>query len=180
MPVISVTYTVKDAKGKESTVTMYSTDDQLPSIGTIPNLVLSLGNIVRSLITGQIVGASLCFNVDEVVSQITANGSPAANSDVEQKGVFLYDVAGGFKGFKISLPTIDESFLLPTSTGDVQEIDMTDPSVLVFINQLEGGIVTEDELSNPVTVAMSDYRGTDLNNVYEAYESFTATKRKRR
>jgi hypothetical protein len=95
--------------------------------------------------------------------------SPAAGSDVENKGVFLLSTAGGFRS-SLAVPGIKESVLISSGALTGIQIDMSDADVAAFVSDLVDGVTV-----GVVTYEPSDYRGSDIAGVIDAYKQNRAS-----
>lgn len=97
----------------------------------------------------------------------------AEGSDVENKGVFLLDVSGGFKG-SLSVPSILESKLVASGALAGIQINLDDAEVSAFVD-----LLVEDYDANPGgaggTVHACDSRGDSYIRVADAYKQNRAS-----
>lgn len=146
---LTLTYTIQDAKAKKSTVKLFlATGTTLAGALAISDAVAPL---IKALILGEIVSASVSA---DFAIPAGAQGAAALASDVEEKGRFMFRTSAG-KAVRVSLPTWNEAFTLPNTAS----IDQTDADVDAFVQYfLSGGID-----SNGVLI-------TAIDTAYEAYD----------
>lgn len=164
MALVSINLTVRDDKGEESVVTLYTTDGY-----TLPQLigaVVALAPLVKNLIGGGIVSASLSIDVD--LSGIAGISDIDVNSDVEEGALFIFQTDLGHPK-RNRLPTFLEEFLLPGT----KQVDMSDLSVAAFNNAIIAGLVV-----GAATVTFVDSRLEDIDAVSDAYESFQSSRKR--
>jgi len=93
---------------------------------------------------------------------------PAAESDVENAGVFLVETAGGYKG-RLSIPGILEDVLIASGALTGIQIDTSLSDVADFIEA-----ITTDYDTTPLGLAGEvhavDSRGMEIQSVYDAYK----------
>lgn len=171
MAVVSLTYTVVDNKGEQSTITLYTTDNQ--DLTALINAAIQTAQLIANVLTGKLVEkASLCVNID---LGILSNNTAAVGSDVEEGALFFFETAAGVDK-RNRLPTFDEAKII-TGTRDV---DGTDVDVLALQSQIAGGASVEDGTGATVSVTFGDSRGSDITIAGEAYESFQSSRNRRR
>jgi len=118
--------------------------------------------------------AFLGFSVSREWYEADRAGNPAtAGSDVEDKGVFLLNVEGGFKG-SLSIPSIMEEYLISAGAQAGIDIDLLDADVGDFVEA-----ITEDIDTTPLGLAGEvhavDYRGAEYQSVDQAYKQNRAS-----
>lgn len=163
MALVSVNLTVKDDKGEESVVTLYTTDGF-----TLPQLigaVVAVAPLVKNLLGGGIIHASLSIDVD--LSAIVGISDIEPNSDVEEGALFFFHTAGAAFDKRNRLPTFLEEFIVPGT----KQVDTTAIEVAAFTNAIIAGVT-----SGAATVTFTDNRGVDLALVGDAYESFQSSR----
>lgn len=147
--------TVQDADGMTSSVSFYTSEATFATASAWANAVLAA---INTLIEGAIVSADLAFQL----STGALRAIPLADSDVEEKGRFIFNVVGGYTS-RISLPT----FAKETYTVTGGNIDTGDADVVQFINALLSGGGAQG----------TDYRYDNLTSVKAAYEAFEGRRR---
>ena len=165
MALVSINLTVRDDKGEESVVTLYTTDGF-----TLPQLigaVVAIAPLVKNLIGGGIVHASLSIDVD--LSGISGIADIEPNSDVEEGALFFFETATGFDK-RNRLPTFLEEFVV----AGTKQVDMSAIEVAAFTNAIIAGVT-----SGAATVTFTDNRSVDLSIVGDAYESFQSSRSSR-
>lgn len=160
---LHVVYTVMDDTGKKSTMRIpfpASTD-----LGVLQEFAWSTAELIDPLIKGQIVDIGISAGVE--FGSASLKSAPIAGADVEEGGYFGFrSVAGFSSGFTV--PTFDEAFVLPASDN----IDETDTDVDAFVQRILSGQTVL--LTN---VSPSDSRGSDIEALETAKESFRSTRR---
>jgi len=145
---LSLVFTVRDAKNKKSTVKLW-----LPANTTVAGATAiadSVGPIIKQLILGEIVSVSLTADIPVVAG---AQGAADLTSDVEEKGRFMFRTAAG-KSVRVSLPTWNETYTLPNTAS----IDQTDTDVDAFIQYfLSGGVDSNGSLITSIEAAYESY-----------------------
>lgn len=147
-PTIKVTYTFRDNDGAEST-----TEVLLPGATSAANAVTyatALRALIALLSDATIVGMNVILGYAE-----GAIGT-IASSDVENKGVFLFNAANGIKS-SIAIPSILESVL----QGNNKDIDQANSAVSDFIDAMTAGLTS---------IQPSNLSGSDLVGVKDAYK----------
>lgn len=161
-PHVFLVYSIKDSKGKISTTQInfpYNVD-----IGVLKTFTTTTAEFIDSLIHGQIVDAGIGLAVD--LSGATLKAAPTAAADVEEGARFLWEAATGAKtGFRI--PTFDETFM----TSGTNLVDTANGAVDTFVQRILQGLT--DGVTN---VSPSDDRGSDIDTLASARESFTKSR----
>jgi len=163
---ISISFTVEDAKGAQSTV-QFNVGDGLTQ-ASMEEIALELAPVIKTLMKGGIKKASACVNLD--ISSIAGIDTIDPDSDVEEGGRFIWNVAGGYAASN-RLATFDEAYVLPNT----RVIDTTDTDVAAFLTLLTTGVTTTDN----GLVTFTDYRGADIASLDSARESFQRSRRVR-
>lgn len=98
-------------------------------------------------------------------------GAAAAAADVEEGALFILEASGTDKPVRLTIPTIDENFILNT-TG---KVDLTAAPVIAFTSLLTNGITINAKL-----VRCIDSETRPLTGIRSATEVFTRSRKKRR
>lgn len=161
-PHVFVVYSIQDSKGKVSTTQInfpYNVD-----IGVLKTFVTTTAEFMDSLIHGRIIDAGIGLAVD--LSGATLKSAPTAAADVEEGARFIWNAVSGAKtGFRI--PTFDETFMVSGS----RNVDTANGTVDTFVQRILAGLT--DGVTN---VSPSDDRGSDVDTLASARESFTKTR----
>lgn len=164
MALVSITLTVQDGKDQESTVTLYTTDGY-----TLPQLigaVVALAPLVKGVITGGIMRASLVIDVD--ISGIAGISTIDPDSDTEEGALFIWNTDMNHDK-RNRIPTFDEALLLPGT----REVDTSDLTVAALNNAIIAGLVV-----GAATVTFVDSREEDIDALETAYESFQSSRKR--
>jgi len=160
---LHVVYTVADETGKTSTFRIpfpYSTD-----IAVLQQFAWSTAELIDPLIKGAIVNIGISGSVE--FSDATLKETALTGSDVEEGAYFGFKSADQFiSGFTI--PTWDEAFVVDAS----DLIDIVDPDVDALVDRITAG-----QTVGLTNVSPSDSRGSDLEVLVTAKESFRSTRR---
>ncbi len=161
-PHVFLVYSIRDAKGKTSTVKI-----NFPvtvNIGMVQDFAVSTATMINSLIKGQIMDAGIGLAVD--LSGATIRNAPDPNSDVEEGARFSWrSAAGAITNFR--LPTFDEAFMV----SGTRNVDTEDTTVDAFVQRIIEGRTVGLENASP-----SDDRGSDIEALDTARESFTSSR----
>jgi hypothetical protein len=149
----TVTYAVKDAKGKQSFFILNFADSS--NMDVLKTFATSTALMVDDLVKGQVVGITINMGV---ALPIGIKAAPLATADVEERGRFVFRCASG-SVTSVTVPTFDELGCLPFS----DLIDPLNEFVDTFIYQMVNG-----ETDGLVTAAPSDDRGSDITNLDNA------------
>lgn len=168
MTTFSITYGVVDGKGKQSKMTLYTTDNGT-DFTAIVNAVQQSIPIIIALINGKVESVNLCANLSGLLAGQGGNVADP-NSDVEEGALFLYEVLGGYAA-RNRVPTFDEALLISGST----QVDRAAQPVIDFEAMMEVGLSVLDGTGATVTQQFTDYRGTDIIELEDAYESFQSS-----
>lgn len=163
MALVSINLTVKDDKGEESVVTLYSTDSF--TLAQLVGAALAIAPLVKNLLDGGIVSASLSIDVD--LSGIAGISDIEPNSDVEEGALFFFETATGFDK-RNRIPTFKEEFVIEGT----KKVDTSDLVVAAFTNAVIAGLSV-----GGTTVTFTDNRGVDLASLEDAYESFQSSRK---
>lgn len=152
-PSIVVDYVFRDNDGKQSTT-------QVPVPAAVaPADALLFANALRPLMAalsdGVIVGQNVIIGSYEDAVPVIAR------SDVEDKGVFLWNTANG-QPASISVPSVAEAILQSNN----EDIDLTNASVIAFVDAMTLGLGTP--LVQPANAS-----GGDVVSVKEAFKRNT-------
>lgn len=161
-PHVFVTWTVQDAKGKTS-VTKVNFPDST-DIAILKMFASSTIGLLDPLMKGRIIEAGIGLSVD--ISAATRKAAPLPDSDVEEGARFQWNtVSGAVTGFRV--PTFDEAKLV---TG-TRNVNTADAQVAAFVNR-----ITDGQTQGLINVSPSDDRGSDINALKSARESFTSSR----
>lgn len=149
-PQFTATYTFRDNDGKQST-----TQVGLPN-GLSPAVGYAFAIALRPLLQAISDAALIAFNF--TVGQYEDAVPVIARSDVEDKGVFIFNTGNGLE-VTLAVPSISEAVL----QTDNEDIDLANAAVLAFINAVSLGIGTP--LVQPVNAS-----GADIVGVKAAYK----------
>lgn len=161
---IDVNYTIRDAKGELSTVTVH-----IPSTTTAVNAVAfarTLAPLVGTMVDGSLVRVTVAFNI--APSGLGFPALPGAVSDVQEKAYFAYRGVNGFLK-SLTIPTIKETLFAAGS----KLLDLANPAVSAFNSAMTGGLDVSGE-GGTGTITPTDYRGDDLVDIEEAREDWGA------
>lgn len=111
---------------------------------------------------GIITGAKICIRVP--IGSIDQTGKPAAASDVEEVGEYIFESAAGFKT-QMNLPAYDEADTLPNSDA----IDQADAGPAALISAMLNGVTLTDTVT---VVEPCDIGGSDIDTLLSATERF--------
>lgn len=166
MALVDITFTVRDGKTppNESTVTVFTTDGY--TLAQLVGAVVALAPLVKNMMTGGIVSATLAVNVD--ISAISGIGVADPDSDTEEGALFIWDTDTGFSK-RNRIPTFDEALLI----SGTREVDTSDINVAAFNNAIIAGLVV-----GAATVTFVDSRGDDIDSLTDAYESFQSSRKR--
>lgn len=172
MALVSLSLTVFDDKGKESIITLYTSDSF--TIGTLANAMVSLVPIIGQMITGGLrPKATFSVTVDLTVAPTWGTYDAAAlNSDVEERIFYEFNTTQPLSIKKGAIPTADEGLIV----AGTRQVDVTDAAWLAFQVAMLSGLATTDENSDPVTVLFNDRYENDLTSRLAAYESFASSR----
>lgn len=165
-----LTISIRDEKGATGTTEVELDYPDLPTEGRDSPLEYStsLISLVDALVTGVIVGATLNERVPLPDNLKTV---PQGKADVEEKGVFKWEIGGVPELVTfISLPTFREDLIL----DGTDRVDLEDAEVIAFIEM----IVDPIDLTENWTVKPVDKRGVEITALQSAYERFKRRKRR--
>ncbi|MCI0665021.1 MAG: hypothetical protein L0220_28495 [Acidobacteria bacterium] len=152
--------TIKDAKGEFSSMRVHLPPATL--VADADNFVTNfLGGQIDLIIGGQIVRAAIVY---DLTINPAWNAVPAAGSDVEEGGLFIFETATGFT-YKTRIPTFLESLV----DSDSRTIPITG-DVASFVSTMLSGNGTPN-------VSPTDNRGVDLEALISAKELFQKSRR---
>lgn len=155
-------YTIVDAKGKSSTVKI-----NFPvavDLGQVQSFAVDTATMINNIIKGQITEAGLGLAID--ISGATIRSAPDPDSDVEEGARFSWRSAvNAVTNFR--LPTFDEAKLI----SGTRNVDTTDTDVDTFVDR-----ILEGKTTGLVNASPSDDRGSDIEELVSARESFTSTR----
>jgi hypothetical protein len=161
-PHVFLTYTIQDAKGANS-VSKINFPDSV-DIAILKMFASSTATMINNLIKGKIIDAGIGIQVD--LSGATIRATPDANSDVEEGARFNWRTAvGALTNFR--LPTFDEAFFV----DGTKLVDTADPAVDAFVQRILQG-----QTQGLINVSPTDDRGSDIDELAAARESFTSSR----
>jgi len=163
----SYLYTIEDAKGQQSTITI-----RVPE-GIDHASVWMFAEAMRALITDLITGKLLSTTVGLTEPNMDAQAA-ASTSDVEEKAYFSFHTTNNqFMG--LSIPTVDESIFTPMGKGwDI--VDESNPAVAAFITAMVDGIWSD---AGNIMVQPCDSRSYDLSEFYYGKAIWKPRKKKK-
>lgn len=153
-----ISIVIEDAKGARSNFQVH-VDPTTPA-QDVADAATALAGFVNNVITGQIVAVNACLAVTP-----PAGVAPAPGVDVEEGARFIFDTPITGVTPYITIPTFDESFILPNSI----DVDLSDPTIIALTDALTAGVTAA---TSGNTVQFEDYRGADFVLVRRAYETF--------
>ncbi len=157
-----IIFSIKDNKGKVST-----TEVKIPTGITLSNMIEFAGDmavLIDAITTGVIVGVSIGISVD--TSALGLTGAAGSTADVEEKGRFQFQTAGGFYTY-VNVPCWSDTDVVAGSDA----IDQADVDVAAFIAAMVSGLTLID-LS---VVQPTDAREDDITVLSSAFERFRAS-----
>lgn len=158
-----LSYTIKDAKNKESVMNINFPENV--DIAVLKTFASSTATMINNLIKGEIVSAGIGVEVD--LSGATIRSTPDADSDVEEGARFSWrSVVNSFPRFR--MPTFNEAKLVSGTTV----VDTGDSDVSAFVGRIESG-----QTVGLVNVSPSDDRGEDISALSTAIEDFQSSRR---
>lgn len=169
MPKSDFVVSIRDGKGKTSTVSFYSEvldQTDFENSATYESMGDNILQDLEPIIDGEIVDAYWRIDVGFDFTPQTAD----PDCDVEEGCFFSFRSEGNYK-VGLRIPTIKEAFFQAGSTL----LDLTVGAVQDFINTIIDGPdaiagVTEDRFN------MTDNRGADIIALDTAYEAFRTNK----
>lgn len=159
--ILTVTYTIQDAKGKKSRLAVVFPKAAREAFTVLDDFVESTALLIDNLVRGKVVSASLTWSYD--LRGIGAKAAPLPNSDVEEGAIFDFGTAQ-FKHKLMRLATFDEEFY---RLGAVKLVDTSNSDVDAFVQRIIDGRTIL--LAN---VSPSDDHGDDLTYLDHAIEQF--------
>ena len=151
-----ISLSILDADGHTATLQHYVDAADADAAAT---RAAALAPIVDDLTGGQITQIGVIQVVDLPVG---LKGAPAAGSDVEIKGKFVWNSAGGFTTIS-SIPAFLKDAPHTVVGGDV---NTANADILAYVNEIVGQGYT-------------DYRSADITSLRKGYEAFRDRKRSR-
>lgn len=162
VPHAFLVYSVLDAKG--ATATTKINFPAAVDIGQVASFAVDTATMVNNLIKGRITEAGIGLTVD--LSGATIRSAPDPDSDVEEGARFSWNSAvGAVTGFR--LPTFDEAKMI----AGTRNVDLADTDVDTFVDRIIAGKTT-----GLVNASPSDERGSDIDELAGARESFTSSR----
>lgn len=149
---------IRDADGDVST-----SQFNFPGSFTLTNIQEFAADflpLVDAVIHGRIEEAGITVSIT-LPGGLKAN--PDQYCDVQQGALFSMLTAGGYNT-SFRLPTFDRAMFAVGS----KNVDVEDTDVAAFLSAIVEGI----EVTGPVTVVPSDYRGDDITALVKGVESF--------
>jgi len=162
MGVWQLNYTIQDAKGASSRLTLNFNEDL--TVAQVQDLSDQIIALLDPLVTGGIMNAG-------AVLQLTIPAGvniPAPASDVEEGARFIFNSVGGFKT-AVRIPTFDETKISANSNA----VNLVDTDVAAFVTAMVDGLT----VTPPGTATGQDYRGVDITSISSARESFQRSRR---
>lgn len=149
---------IRDADGDVST-----SQFNFPATFTLTNIeeyAEAFLPLLDAVIHGRIEEAGVTVSIT-LPGGLKAN--PAAYCDVQQGALFSWLTNGGFNT-SVRLPTFQPEMFGAGS----KDVDVEDTDVAAMVTAIISGI----EVTGPVTVTPSDYRGDDITALVKGVESF--------
>lgn len=157
------TFTFVDAKGDQSNIAInFPAPGGAVTVASVLSDIQAMAQLVADLAVGQMLSAKIALSAD--ISGLTDNGAAGANSDVEEKGAFIYRTAGGYVT-RVSVPTLDEALVVAGS----RTINVSAGAGQAFNNMMVSG-------TGLVNLNPSDYREDDIVSLEQAVEVFRPTR----
>jgi len=147
-PTITITFTFRDDDGKEST-----TEILLPGATTAANAI-TFSTAVRALLAA--VSDATLIGMNILLGYYENAIGTIASSDVENKGVLLFNSANGLKS-SLAIPSVLESVL----QGNNQDIDLANADVSDLVDAMTLGLSS---------IQPCNGSGSDLVGVRDAYK----------
>ncbi len=160
---LQVIFSFVDDKGKTATtsVNIETTHTLAGALEFAQEVAVLINNVTTCKITAVNVSAP----VD--ISGLGLATSPGATSDIEEKGVFQYETAGGWKT-SVSVPGWSDLLVL----SGTDTIDIADSDVAAFNDMMIDGITPT---TYATLVEPSDTREDDIDSLDWARERFRAS-----
>jgi len=162
-------YTIEDADGDKSTITLDAEDVDLAGGFDAAFAIEFAWDIINPLINGRLISAGMTVLIP--IADFT-NAAAAAISDVQEKATFVFRSAENFIK-KISLPTFIETFF--TGAGAGKEVDLTQSAVTAFRDMVLGGI--EDALVDATPTELTTSHGEPLTVFEAGYQDWGKNRR---
>lgn len=166
-PHVGVFVTIEDAKGKSSLLG-YNFPIGAASNANINALIDAAktgATLIDAVTRGKILNVGIAIGVD--LSALSLKSSAVATADVEEGARLQFNTAvNSITGFRV--PTFDEDMLL----SGTQAVDLEDTDVDALVDFFIDG-----HTLSAVTVQPSDDRGSDIESVASARESFQSTRK---
>lgn len=153
-PSASMTFTLRDAKGKTATVSF-----DIP-VDTAADVALTGANVARGLLAN-ITGCAIISQSVTYSQKDSTPEQPVAGSRVEKKGTFVFNTAAG-KTAQYQVPGIESGLVLANG-----RIDEDAAAVAAFVT----AITAADAI-------FSDSNGVDLVSLAASYERYRSTTRR--
>jgi hypothetical protein len=153
--------TIADIKNDKSTLEIPIPNTT--ALSDLPEVVEKFAGFVDNLITGVIVNAGVRVEPDS--SGWGLNDTPAATSDVQERGRFVFRTEN-LNLKSVSVGTFDETLML---AGSPYIDTASDNAAKAFVDMMIDGAELDDEIT---WVEPCDYRGEDLETLVEAVEAW--------
>jgi len=160
---LQIVFSFIDDKGKRAS-TAINVPTGLTFAGAI-EFAQDVAVLINNVTTCAVTAANITQPVD--ISGLGLAPSPGATADVEEKGVFQYTTAGGFKT-SVAIPGWSDLLVVPGSDA----IDLTDPDVIAFNGLMLNGITPA---VYGILIEPSDTREDDITALDYARERFRAS-----
>jgi len=167
----SITYVIRDEKGKQSTMTV-NVPSSL-SARQASAFAVQFAALIDAVIKGQIVSIGLSLSIN--LSGDYAGDAAEALGDVEEKGYFQFLTENGFRT-AVNIPTFDETLVLANSN----QIDTTNADVVALLQAMTVGLTVLPADPEEIVVEPCDTRGENISQLQTALEVFMASGKSRR
>jgi hypothetical protein len=165
-PHVFVSTTIEDAKGAKSTMQFNFPVGAASNtnVNALIDAAKAAAELIDAVTKGRILNVGIGIAVD--LSALTLKSTADVDSDVEEGARFQFNSAiGALTGFRI--PTFDEALLL----SGTQSVDIEDADVDALVDFMIDG-----HTLSAVTVQPSDDRGSDVESLASARESFQSSR----
>lgn len=157
-------YTYRDSKSEIGRNEISLPFSLLSGMNYVMTYAVSLALLIDAVTKCQIIAGGIAAEID-IGSIVGLKNAPIEGADVEEGGKFVFkSIAGGFTSTRI--PGFDEAFVDPTSK--------TIP-IIGDVSDLMNAIISGQTVSGTL-VAPSDNRGSDIDTLYSAKESFQSSR----
>src|ERR1051325_6395979 len=160
--VISIIYTVQDAKNSKSRIHIHFPISAVNNlgIGVLDDFARTTATLIDNLLLGRVIAAKTTLNYDLSAESIKA--APLPNSDVQEGAIFKF-LSNAPALARTRLATFDESFYFPGT----KLVDMTNSDVDAFVQRIIQG-----RTIGLINVSPSDDHGNDIVLVLPPFEQF--------